>query len=188
MRRSSFVILFVLAVILLDGCGRYKEVNLKPDDELSRSIYQVLGENFYYLGKDVSKSGEMWYKYQIKTMEPEMVKELVCVINEYAYIKKTEPIEIIVYTEVPGGLGQIFQMKNYSNDAKVSDYSRGMYWLYIREMDISISKEVCQPILYTQIEGIEELYIDKAMQQKAETEGIDWYSCWPTLENVTVIE
>ncbi len=186
--RRSFGVLFVISVILLYGCGRYQEYNLKPDDELSRDINSVLGEDFYYLGKEVSKSGEISYKYQIMRLEPEAVKDLVCVVNEHIYNKKSDPIQIIVYTEVPGGRGQMFQIKNHSNDANVLDYSGGMYWLYIREMDISISKEACQPVLYTQIEGIEELCIDKTVQEKAEAEGIDWYSCWPTLKKMTVIE
>ena len=48
--------------------------------------------------------------------------------------------------------------------------------------------EAFDPELYSEIEGIRELHVAKAMQDIADEKGIDWYSYWPELEKVVVEE
>lgn len=56
------------------GCSDYK--NQKPNDNISEAIYEKIGEDAFYLGKEKvgENLDEILYKYLIKNYENETVE------------------------------------------------------------------------------------------------------------------
>ena len=179
--------LIVIISLLFYGCGISRGAsNLKPDDDLSRAVYDAMADDFYYVGKEEGIYGEILYRYDIKRKEVNAITEFVNVINDYLNAEQGK-ITVIVMKDIPGGLIPVFYLKNFS-DSKLekADYD-GLYSLYIFE-DRNFDQLFYEPSTYTGIEGIKKLDIGFEMQQKAEEEGIDWYTYWPNLEEVIVRE
>ena len=184
---SKIVGLIAVIPLLFCGCGRYREHNLKPDDDLSRAVHDAMADDYYYVGKEEGIYGEILYEYQIKRMEADAITEFVNAINDYLNAEQ-EKITVIVFVEAPGGLNQLFYLQNFSDrELEKADYD-GLYSLYIREIFAAPNNFFHDPSIYTGIEGIRKLNIDAEMQQKAEEEGIDWYAYWSDLEEVIVRE
>lgn len=69
----GLLILFISVATLFCGCGRYKEYNLKPDDELSRAVSEALGQDLHYHGKEDTDIYGTSYQYQIKNKNAETI-------------------------------------------------------------------------------------------------------------------
>ena len=94
----------------------------------------------------------------------------------------------IEYIEIPGGVECVFNLRNYSDTSlETADYN-GFYSLRIFGPDVGNDSFFSNPSTYTVIKGIKKLEIREQMQQRSEEEGIDWYACWPELEEIIVIE
>ena len=187
MKKSKIIGLIIIVSLLLCSCGRYREYNLRPDDDLSRAVRDAVSEDFYYLGKEERDSGEIWYEYQIKKTEPNTIVEFINAING-SLNGEQKKIEILVYVEIGGGLDQVFRLKNYSDSkCKTADYD-GLGYLYICSPRVTTDPFFFAPSTYTSIKGIKKLEINQQMQKRADEEGIDWYACWSDLEEVIVRE
>ncbi len=177
---------FVILSFALCGCGRHRYHSLKPDDAVSRAVYDVLGKKAYYHGKE-EVDGRICYDYELEKLEVETMSEFVKAVNselgdEQEKIKIDVDIHIYTYRST-----FVCRLSNYSDDSlEKADYD-GFYSLRIRSPDITREQLFSEPSTYTCIEGIRQLKIDIEMQQRAEEKGIDWYECWPDLEEVTVI-
>ena len=79
----------------------------------------------------------------------------------------------------------MFSARNYND---VGDVYEGLYYLRILDQLNYYNEEANDLTLYSQIEGIKELHVDKGIQDKADDMGIDWYSYWPDLEKIVVEE
>ena len=165
----------------------YKRYNKKPDDELSRSVQETVGADFYYRGKHEADFGGVWYLYLIKKKDKAAVATLVNALND-AVEGEQRKIGVQVYTDgyIHGRLEPLFLVKNFSDDGLKSPDYDGMCAICIREPDHASDECFYNPSIYIGIEGIRKLRIDSEMQEKAEKEGIDWYEIWPELEEILV--
>lgn len=163
-----------------------REHNRRPNDELSRSVKEAVGDDFYYQGKEESDSGVTEYGYQVKKQEKDALTNLVNTLND-AVKNEQGKIRVTVYLKFPGGIEPVFSVENFSDDGlETADYD-GMYAAYILKPDINDGTIFDSPSVYTEIEGIRKLYIVPQMRTQAEKEGIDWYELWPDLEEVKII-
>ena len=176
----------ILLVYGINPMGTYKERNRRPDDELSRVIKKVTGDDFYYRGKEEWGFGVILYEYQIKKQDREAVANLANTLNT---IVKNEPEKVSIWVgmETQGRLEEVFSLENFS-DAELdeADYD-GMYSIGIYKPKDAHDTCFDSPSVYTEIEGIRKLTIDAEMKKQAEKEGIDWYEIWPDLEEVEVV-
>ena len=76
---------------------------------------------------------------------------------------------------------------NHHNNTLEEAGHDGLWSLHIGPLDELDYLFPESPFLYYMgIEGIRHLEIDVCIQRRAEEEGIDWYECWPALEEVAV--
>ena len=181
---KKIVGILVILLFILCGCGRFRNFNLEPDDSVSRAVYDEVGEDLHYHGK--KEKDEIEYEYQLRKKDTETIAKFVRALNS-SLGSDQEKRSVCVLVEIPGGEEVVFFLSNYSDESlEKADYD-GFYSLRIRSPDITREQLFSEPSTYTCIEGIRQLKIDIEMQQRAEEKGIDWYECWPDLEEVTVI-
>lgn len=179
---------FVILSFALCGCGRHRYHSLKPDDAVSRAVYDVLGKKVYYHGKE-EVDGRICYDYELEKLEVETMSEFVKAVNsvlgeEQEKIKIDVDIHIYTYRST-----FVCRLSNYSDDSlEKADYD-GLRSLSINDRLDELRSVYASEALtyYTGIKGIRQLEIGIQMQQRADEEGIDWYECWPNLEEITVI-
>ena len=76
----------------------------------------------------------------------------------------------------------MFYLQNFNDAGEMYDSMR-----YLGIGDSSeVNEQAANPALYSEIEGIKELHVDKSIQDKADDMGIDWYNYWPDLETVVI--
>ena len=185
--RKVAVIGFVLCVMfstLLCGCGRVNYKNMKADDEISKQIYEALGEDVYYISKEESQ-GINCYHFFLKREDKEVVKEFL-LLADGTMTQSSEKIYIYLGCQIPGGKESPFLLANYSDDPLKKANSNVIKEVYIRYPDISECEVFKDPEIYTVLEDIQYLVIDEELQKIAEEQGIDWYEVWPTLEEMWV--
>ena len=177
----------ILLVLWRNPIGLYREHNRRPNDKLSRSVKEVVGDDFYYQGKEKCDSGVTRYDYQLKKLERAAITNLVNTLND-AVKNEQGKITVWIGIKIPGGLDPVFSVDNFSDDGlDEADYD-GMYAIHIRKPDNTHDTCFDSPSVYTEIEGIRKLTINAEMKKQAEKAGIDWYEIWPDLEEVEVIE
>ena len=180
------IIIFLL--FSLCGCGGYNYYNLKPDDSLSHAVYDAVGEDLDYHGKKESDVYGFQYEYELRKKDAETISRLVKAVNSTRGDGQKK-IQVAVYVEDilhPDAWTVAFILCNYSDvNLEKADYD-GFRSLYIGDYSDSFGS-IAQPSTYTGIEGIRKVKLGIQMQQRADEEGIDWYECWPDLEEVTVI-
>lgn len=76
MKKIVMQIFFVAVSLFLCGCERYRESGQKPDDEISRVVWERTGENFHYRGKQEYTGDEVEYEYQIKKKDKAAIANL----------------------------------------------------------------------------------------------------------------
>ena len=175
----------ILLVFWINPIGG-REHNRRPNDELSRSVKEAVGDDFYYQGKEKYDSGVTEYQYQVKKLEKAAITNLVNALNDTV---KNEQGKITVWVgiKIPGGLEDVLYLENFSDEGlDEADYD-GMYAIHIRKPDTAHDTCFDSPSVYTEIEGIRKLTINAEMKKQAEKEGIDWYELWPDLEEVKVV-
>lgn len=168
--------------------GHFVEHNRRPNDKLSRSVKEVVGDDFYYRGKkEEHDSGVTQYEYQIKKQDKEAVANLLNALND-AIRNEQGKIRVMVFAKMSvSGLEPVFSLENFSDDGLgEADYD-GMYAIWIGGPDMVEAECFYDPSFYTEIEGIRKLYIAPQMSTRAEKEGIDWYEIWPDLEEVKIV-
>ena len=174
----------ILLVFWINPIGG-REHNRRPNDELSRSVKEAVGDDFYYQGKHEDVFGGIWYEYLAKKKDKAAIANLVNALND-AVENEQRKIGVQVGGEFPCGIENVIMLENYSDDGlETPDYD-GMYAISIWEPDHIRDECFDDPSIYTEIEGIRKLRIDSEMQEKAEKEGIDWYEIWPELEEILV--
>ena len=176
----------ILLVLWRNPIGLYKENNQRPNDKLSRSVKEVVGDDFYYQGKEEQDSGVTEYEYLIKKQNEEAVAHLLSALND-AIKNEQGKIRVSVWAKMSvNGLERVFVLENFSDvGLGEADYD-GMYAIWIGEPDMVEEECFSDPLFYTGIEGIRKLYIAPQMRTRAEKEEIDWYEIWPDLEEVEV--
>lgn len=176
---------FAILSFSLCGCGRHRYHSLKPDDAVSRAVYDVLGKKADYHGKE-EVDGRICYDYELEKLEVETMSEFVKAVNsvlgdEQEKIKIDVDIHIYTYRST-----FVCRLSNYSDDSlEKADYD-GLRSLSINDRLDELRSVYASEALtyYTGIKGIRQLEIGIQMQQRADEEGIDWYECWPDLEEI----
>ncbi|MCM1568745.1 MAG: hypothetical protein NC081_04780 [Roseburia sp.] len=187
MRNTCFIILLILAMVFVCSCGRNKDYNLNPDDELSRSVQEMLGEEFYYHGKGDTELYGTCYEYQIKNKNAEAISKFIKIISKCMEDERRK-ISVYVYSDIPGGLECVFSLTNYAKkDEEIGDIMEGCF-LYVSNLRVVSDDIYYDPFTYSNIEGVSIMSIPNQMDENAKTAGIDWYSDCPNLEEVIVRE
>lgn len=189
MNRKIFVSL-LLMILLSSGCGGHITYhNKKPDDAISRAIYEELGKSVYYQGKNVSPNNVLCYDYLIREESSDLLCKMIGTVNqtiEQEEIK--DKIVIFCDKDIPGGTKRVIGLRNYSDSTLDYPYYGDLQRLVIIS-DYDWEDEdyfYNNPAVYTNIPGIKSLRISEKMQTKAEEQGIDWYEVWQGLEEVEV--
>ena len=179
------IVLYVVLSILLCGCGGYVNYkNKKADDELSKQIYEKLGEDVYYISKRDSQ-GTKGYDFLLKKEDKEIVKEFMLVVDG-VLSQNGEKTIVYLTCEIPGGLECLVLLENYSDDARDKADLAGAKRILVRYPEVSDCEVFKDPTIYTVLEDIQFLEIDEELQKIAEEQGIDWYEVWPTLEEMWI--
>ena len=147
MKRLYYTILFALTMMLVGGCGRFRSSNQKADDELSRSVWEALDNDLYYLGREDTKINGTCYEYQIKNVNAEVISKFVNVISECMEGEQRR-VTVLVGTEIPGGLENIFYLSNYINaDDETGKIIEGSF-LYIYSPRVVSGDIYFDPLTY----------------------------------------
>lgn len=184
----------VIQVLLLVGLiiiPKYKPTNDKPDDAISQAIYDIVGDEIYYQGKEERSSSVLYYEYLIRDTnehKSDYLDDLVIAVNE-TIIKKniTNKVDIVFFHELPGGSGQCIELENYSDYKLEYPDCEGLQTLTIT--GFSRHCEECiydEPSIYMNLPNIKYLKVSEQVQKKADEQDIDWYALWPSLESLEV--
>ena len=180
------IVLCVLIPILLCGCGGYVNYkNKKADDELSKLINETLGADVYYISKEDAQ-GILVYDYLLKREDKEVIKEFILAVDE-ALSQSAEKTIVGMYYQIPGGLESTITLRNYSDNTLYEinlDEAKRIDIVYPHVSECELFKDM---EIYTVLENVQFLYIEKEMQDLAEEQGIDWYEVWPTLEEMWIV-
>ncbi|MBD5513302.1 MAG: hypothetical protein HDR06_01270 [Lachnospiraceae bacterium] len=195
MPKMFVLILTLLFVMIVTGCGEVfrTEVNEKPDDDISKAIYEAVGrKKVHYFGKKNSKAGEVTvYKYTVYDYEDEnLLKDMVEAANSVMKEKEmTEKIDLAILEKMAGGTEGLVSLCNYYEyEDECQQYEA------LQCLRISGSKHSNKGSLYNKastyinLPDIKSLVIEKKIAQSAEDEGINWYEIWPELEHYKVLE
>lgn len=184
--KSHYIYVWLICAALLCGCRSPEYNNRKPDDNISGAIYEAIGDELYYLGKNESVNSNICYEYLIRNGGKErrdVLNDIVFVVNETIEQEKIiDNVDVVLYHERPGGMGQCVRISNYSSDGGEFVKYEGMQILIISGFsDECIYND---PSVYVTLPNIKRLRIDAKIQEKADFAGIDWHDCWKELESV----
>ncbi|MCR5129323.1 MAG: hypothetical protein K6B69_14640 [Lachnospiraceae bacterium] len=185
--KKCVTIILCFSIVILFGCGNKGSYDLRPVDDLSRSVKNAVNEDFDFHGLNVDDNGRKYYSYEINEMSAGAIGNLVKTFNDSNLTKGNQISLNVVFPISSGAWAAMFFMQNYSVEEGGIKIYDGMYYLHIKDQ-IHFSETACNPELYSEIEGIRELHIDKAIQDKAYDMGIDWYNYWPDLETIVIEE
>ena len=177
----------IVAVILIEeifrGAGGWK-----PNDRITRAIYDEVGkkELVYQGNKEIL--AEVQYTYELKKKDAKTIPEFVKAFNG-ALGDEQKDIRVNIYAKLSRCREiSVCSLSNHHNNTLEEAGYDGLWSLRIGSLDELDDLFPESPFLYYMgIEGIRHLEIDAYTQRRAEKEGIDWYECWPELEEVTVI-
>lgn len=188
MTKIKLISVVFVIFTLLCGCGHDSYRGIKPDDELSAYICDLMGDTFRYLGKEQQYDGATIYRYYAP-YESITAENISLYMNAVSSLSadKSEHIVFGLSSQIPGGSGGACSMKNYlelSDDGEKTVLEFSEMCVYsIAYQDLS-DPILTEPTTFTGVEGVRYLIVSKRMQEKAEEEGIDWYEIWPELEGV----
>ena len=188
--KQSILGCLLLVILTLVGCGNVEYHNKKADDDISKAIYEAVGEDVFYLTKEETSQGVLRYEYLIKEEQEDLLQNIVFMLNDA--IKQSEienKVNIFFEYELPGGTGWSVRLCNYSNDELTAPDCEGLQRLVISGNKHEYSGDYYNnPNSYINIPNIKYLEVRKNIYDRAEAEGIDWYEYWPELESVEVFE
>ncbi|MCR5251108.1 MAG: hypothetical protein K6E50_10930 [Lachnospiraceae bacterium] len=180
MKKSRVWLVWSMTFILLSGCRDTGAYSKKPDDSISRMIMETIGDDYSFRYHE-ENDDKTFYNFEIITMEPSTVSDFVDACNN-ALPEKKEKISFIVSFHIMGGFATMFVVRNYDDVGEIYD---SISYLYILDQ-MDFNEAFCDPTLYSEIEGIKVLHVDKAIQDKADAMRVDWFSYWPELEKIVV--
>lgn len=197
MYKMCTIILILLLAMIVTGCGEIFMYggNQKPDDDISKAIYEAVGrKKVYYHAKEYSNSDEIvWYEYTIHDYEDEnvltnMVEAANAVLEEK---ETTEKIWLAIWEEMPGGYETVAVLGTYYEDEDKYVQYGSFQTLHIcgtEHANMSGHSPYDKISTYINIPNIRSLVVSEKIAKIAEDEGIDWYEVWPDLEHYEVLE
>ena len=181
---KKYIFCTLLTVFFLTGCSYTKMPEKKPDDAVSEEFKKELDDKFVYLRHKSEGKNLEYYNYEIKSFLDADIGEFVKVCNDVSGSENIKLKFSVSFYNAVNSYSTMFFVSNYDSDDNIFD---GIYYLRIYDQT-QFSDMACNPELYSEIEGIRELHVAKAIQDKADDMGIDWYSYWPDLEKVVIEE
>ena len=179
------IYIIILAILIMSLCGCVSDTSdNSPVDEISREVKEAMGDSFGFDHRRVYGNGAIDYNFVIHTYDAAVIRDFYNICSELLPGDE-EKIVFSVCFEISGGRAVMFSARNYND---VGDVYEGLYYLRILDQLNYYNEEANDLTLYSQIEGIKELHVDKGIQDKADDMGIDWYSYWPDLEKIVVEE
>lgn len=198
MYKMCTFILILLSVMIVTGCGEIfqREVNKKPDDEISEAIYEVVGrKKVYYYGKSPEHPDDIAiYQYMVHDYKDENVlADMVEAANAAMKERKTaDKIILDIREETPGaGAESVTCLRTYYESEDGDELYSSFQTLYIygtERSHMSGHSPYDKISTYINLPDIKSLVVSKKIAQAAEDEGIDWYEIWPDLEYYEVLE
>ena len=177
----------VIIIMILCGCGYYKDYDLKPDDELSQAVKDTFGDAFYYNGMEESPIFGHYYTFQINDYNPETIRQFVDLLNEQMS-GTDEKVTVVVGIKQVEVLGDAFSVSNFSDtNLDHADYD-GFYDLWIGYLMFNHDAFWDDVSIYSSLTEIRKLEVSDHLQEQADATGIDWYELFPNLEEVTVYD
>ena len=182
--KKRWILCVSCIVLFLIGCAHDRMKEKKADDEISEEIIKNAGGAFYYHGRETDDDGTTLYIFEIRSFSVTDIERFVKTCNELASSINTGIGFRVFFCSDVGANPTMFFIGNYNDENELYD---GMRYLRIWDQT-RFNDKACNPELYSGIEGIRELHIGKAIQDKADDMGIDWYDYWPELEKLVIEE
>lgn len=194
---SILVFLLVAIGIVIGGLvfAFSYERNKRPDDDISKAIYEAVGrKKAYYYGKEYFRSGKVaMYAYVVRDYEDEkLLTNIVEAANAVLKEKEvTQKIQLAIWEEMSGGSETVVSLYNYYDGVDGYEQYTALQNLYISGTNRSIKGDASpynKASTYINLPDIKRLVVSKKIAQNAEEEGIDWYEVWSDLEYYEVLE
>ena len=181
------MLLCIIILCVLVGCGHYTGRDLKPDDEFSESVKEKFGDSFHYNAHKETERYGSYYTFEIHDQSLETVRNFYEFANE-SFLGRDEKITVAVGIVQVEGLGVPFSIRNYTDETIDEADLEGLYNLHITHLMFDHDSFWDDLSIYSSFTGIRYLTVTDIIQQQADEEGIDWYEFWPDLESVEVID
>ena len=197
MSKMCVFILTLLSVMIVIGCSEIFMYggNHRPDDEISKAIYEAVGrKKVSYSGKssnhpeDVAIYEYLVHDYKDENVLEDMVKAANAVMKEKDMTGKKD---LDLREEVPGGNEPVASLRTYYEDEDGCEEYGSFQNLHIYGTVHSKMRRHSpydKLSTYINLPDIKSLAVSKKIAQIAEEEGIDWYEIWPDLEHYRVFE
>ena len=180
----------MICICILSGCagGVVLHRHSKQDDAISKTMVEMVGEDFWYIGKEVLPDEAIKYGFLIRHNDVDILEKLVDCCSSLE-ISKENRIIISVYEESSNGVyDTLFYMSNYDCWGETEGVSLDYFGYLKIQHDVYAFDIWHDPETYKVFENVIYLEIPDVLQLKAEEAEIDWYEIWPELEDVEVIE
>ena len=163
--------------------------NRKPDDSISRTIYENLqGTEIYYEEKVITSKGVLNYRYLFYEENEDQLEKMLKAVNTIIQQEKiSSKINITCCAAISGeGSEPVLSLENYSDaEQEKADYP-SLQKLWIR--GTTVSKTIYNiPETYRDLQGIKYVEICDNMAAITERDNIDWYEYFPDLETLEII-
>ncbi|MBD5503103.1 MAG: hypothetical protein HDR09_04930 [Lachnospiraceae bacterium] len=191
------LILILLSSMIVAGCGEgfRADVNKKPDDDISKAIYEAVGRKkvYYYSKRSDNPKKIVFYEYLVHDYEDEnILTDMVEAVNAVMKEKEmTEKIDLDLREKIPGGVESVASLSNYYEGENGCEQYEMLQCLYITGTEHSFRRQQGSPYdkisTYINLPDIKSLVVSEKIAKTAEEEGIDWYEIWPDLEHYKVL-
>lgn len=192
MNRRKKIIAFaflVLMCVYITGCSNDRKI---IGDDFSNKIENDFGEYLEVFDIYHSEDGEYnSYSFNLKCNNEKYLPELVDYANRYVKDMNFDnciSIAFGYFTMNLPGTCRIGISNNWYKDGITTKYSSFVCLIISSERPEYDNGFYLNPKIYLDIPGIRYLRIDKAIQDKANEIGIDWYDYWPDLEEIEIID
>lgn len=184
---KQIILLCLVLLVIMVGCGHYSGSDLRSDDDFSESIKEKFGDSFRYNYHEETERYGSYYTFEITEQNKETVANFFDFVNE-ELSGSDEKITISVGIVQVEGLGVPFSIRNYTDENGDKSDLNGFYNLQLIHLKFRHDSFWDDLSIYSSFSGIRYLTVTDIIQQQAEEQGIDWYEYWPELEKVEIID
>lgn len=189
MKRWMLIILY-MSLFMITACNDpNRHPDTKPNDDISRTIYEVVREDeIYYIEKETISNGITRYDFLIyKEREGQLLK-LIKAANDAIREQETEEkILIVCNLYLPGGWGPVMTLRNYSDEKDTKAKYQDLQISEIMGKSIKNNSIYNLPETYRDLPGIKHLIVSEDMADITERDNVDWNEYFPELESLEII-
>ena len=187
MKRVYIIVICLMGGLLL-GCGGgyVPNRNHKADDKISRAIYEELGKEVIYKGKEIKEDNTVYYKYYVDEQSDQIGRIHAAAQKIIEQEGIDDKVCIDCWEEYCDALESVVRFYNYSDGSENAD-CEGLQRLIIKGHYINENSIYNQADTYSSIQGIKYLQVEWEMADVTEKENIDWYEYFPDLETLEIV-